>query len=1197
MSTSAGLTPLVDGTPWRIRHVGPSNVGSSVLYISAQGATSGTITVTIEGVSVTLAYNATQAQVLAALQAMSVFSGMTLSVGPNSAANLTAGNVTTSVPRVLGVVSYDLSNAPNSSTSAGASAINTYTGTQVGGSYFAPQWLEMGRTGQERLVQGTLTRRLNDSSEGSSITLPSRFAEIQTIVDGIEPDEQVHFLEFYRGDELRDVINVISSERTPDHVKFSGGNGLELLKKVFEQGRSYCHAPRDIIEICSRARQMVVAEDASGANPSWSSLGAGGYYLYQHWGWQQIGITTSGSPTGGTLTITIAFSDAPTSRYTFTVPYNGDGSSVYSGLVALAPRVAGWGPNVSGGTFPTTAVLGFHSQNAPGICYLNVTASLTGGTSPSVSYGTTGTGTTACVNAPSGVGGQSNVYTAGQGQFIGFDGSCKAGSIVLPISGAGPTNSYADQYHWRYSVTLDNFIPSNASNSGNTTLTLLNVRPSLAPIGYDVVTGFSVIVPEPNNAPVQPYAAWNDTIATTIAPVATSVVGQGQSAVNWPNGPLTLTLERQGRWMRAFVNGVPLPEREIQSDGTMGSMLLIYSISGGSVDTNSYASFTLSEASLVSLKPLLMRDSTRGGDLVLPGSYPTGGLSAQWWQNGDLSGSSAALYLMNSPTRETIPQNPVTQIDAQPQGFVWNKPTLGNPGYNSGTPASAANYSASYASVRYSGAIYVPADIVAANGGTFQMKFTFAATGMPFRLWVGKTQYAAIGLNATALVDSWYGGIGSNPTTVTIGSANVGTKAGWVPIIIECASIAGSGTSFTWQVNFPGSGTFTAPDGSSFTLGSFQTVNGSILSPLGIHRETIQGQSHYQIIQNMLTTYGLQLQVAPAQLESGYFPCQLIPTSRVGTDSGLQLTLGDRRDAEPAINPVVTTDATDQVHRLMGQSGIQQVSANVAGEVTDLSAFRRSIDVFPLFVTEGWSDHSEVSGTGISLLGALLAGELNLRTDPWQQVQAVPRGLERWAQPWPLTGALARIRWNPGDGLRLNFPELGVVDSTPRQILQVTETFNPNGLESMTVDWRQRPLNSAYRLTKAVRSLQRGLRVNSQQVIALPGQYMIEVLNGTTTGTQCIVPMRPGDVIRRAYIRITTNKAYSNNLPPGGTLDVQVSGVNSGFAFADASGSIDVTRFVQTGKTSFDHRFVYNIRNTSATACIVEHQAFVEVVR
>ena len=83
--------------------------------------------------------------------------------------------------------------------------------------------------------------------------------------------------------------------------------------------------------------------------------------------------------------------------------------------------------------------------------------------------------------------------------------------------------------------------------------------------------------------------------------------------------------------------------------------------------------------------------------------------------------------------------------------------------------------------------------------------------------------------------------------------------------------------------------------------------------------------------------------------------------------------------------------------------------------------------------------------TYLALLAQRAASQLALQEDPWQNLAGDPRGTDRLADTFPISAVLSEFHWRPGDGVRFSLPDIGVVDSMPRQITQVTRTFGPTG--------------------------------------------------------------------------------------------------------------------------------------------------------
>lgn len=52
-----------------------------------------------------------------------------------------------------------------------------------------------------------------------------------------------------------------------------------------------------------------------------------------------------------------------------------------------------------------------------------------------------------------------------------------------------------------------------------------------------------------------------------------------------------------------------------------------------------------------------------------------------------------------------------------------------------------------------------------------------------------------------------------------------------------------------------------------------------------------------------------------------------------------------------------------------------------------------------------------------------------LKNDPWENLTGDPRGTDRLADRFPLTGVLNEFHWRPGDGVRFSLP--ASASSTP----------------------------------------------------------------------------------------------------------------------------------------------------------------------
>jgi hypothetical protein len=258
-----------------------------------------------------------------------------------------------------------------------------------------------------------------------------------------------------------------------------------------------------------------------------------------------------------------------------------------------------------------------------------------------------------------------------------------------------------------------------------------------------------------------------------------------------------------------------------------------------------------------------------------------------------------------------------------------------------------------------------------------------------------------------------------------------------------------------------------------------------------------------------------------------------------------------------------------------------------ASEVNDLAAADGA-----LFELQTWVDAGDVAFP--DLLAARLNAELALRETPWEEVRGTPRAQERLADTWPLSSTLSAMRWRPGDGVRLDLPDVSVVDDTPRQLTQVTRTFAAEGRTGTQVAWRQRPRSAG----RSVRSLLRAALGNQRsyqgQKVALTGDYVTAsaVAAGGFTGYSRIA-LFPGDVIVGAELRIVYNSASQpldaevNNTLRGGVL---------GGPWTTTPVAIYATAYATQVSTTLNELYV-RLKNTGGSATDVEFQLIVEVLR
>lgn len=140
---------------------------------------------------------------------------------------------------------------------------------------------------------------------------------------------------------------------------------------------------------------------------------------------------------------------------------------------------------------------------------------------------------------------------------------------------------------------------------------------------------------------------------------------------------------------------------------------------------------------------------------------------------------------------------------------------------------------------------------------------------------------------------------------------------------------------------------------------------------------------------------------------------------------------------------------------------------------------------------------------------------LALRNSAWEEVTARPPGIRQLADSFPISGNLQMFDWKAGDSLLLNFPRLGVVDASPRQLLGVTRTIYQVGLGSVEVAFRQRPRNLATLLRNMMRrfvSKQRNYQGQMLTTTSTPGASPTS--GATDAAAHVPLPSNIGEVAR-----------------------------------------------------------------------------------
>lgn len=435
---------------------------------------------------------------------------------------------------------------------------------------------------------------------------------------------------------------------------------------------------------------------------------------------------------------------------------------------------------------------------------------------------------------------------------------------------------------------------------------------------------------------------------------------------------------------------------------------------------------TMAASNPVTVSRMLLRDHRTwllddgAGPLTLPGLPTPGGLIGHYYDGRDEAAkygpaSTLGRGLMLSPTKDEATR----RLDATPYFTYPSGPQTWQP----------STVAAGYFAARWTGAIYLD---LANHDITLRLDVGDATGG----LWIGRTRWSDLLLSVTGVIG-----------TVSFGTVSLrgrlGTVSGWYPLVLTFAQGAPpAGVALTESV-----------DG-----GAFAPLSPDVLSPYGCYEQQVRNEAHLDQFKQVAETFGYQWTLDPRTLESGAFPGRLIVGRRVGRDTDLILDEDDGTDLQVQGDATQTADALQaDAAGLAGDAG-GQVSAEVV--LYDQAQAH-------LFLHEDYESTSDI--TEPALLAQRISSLLALRGAPWEEVAARPAGFVELADTFPLTGTLQLFRWAPGDGIRLNLPSLGVQDSDPRQIVGLSRTGRPDGVEPPVASFRPRPR----RLRDLLRDLKR----------------------------------------------------------------------------------------------------------------------------
>lgn len=493
---------------------------------------------------------------------------------------------------------------------------------------------------------------------------------------------------------------------------------------------------------------------------------------------------------------------------------------------------------------------------------------------------------------------------------------------------------------------------------------------------------------------------------------------------------VTMAIERHDRWLFFYVQGALVAALEsTMLLGTIGEPQFgVVNTAGAGVSGYTDLDYII----VRDLQPFLMRGSDKG-DYRLPSDPVAGGLRGAYFDEAELrtvGDTTAAFYARAlSPIKKPYARRQDATIN-----FATATPPAWQPVGNGGN----------YFSVRWTGAIYL--DLVAAD-----VTLRLASLDNGARLYVGKTMFGQ------HLLQQWANPTGA-PYTLTSGSlrTHLGIATGWYPVRLEYVQGAGAGGIILQQ---------------SIGGGAYAVVPATSLSPFGVYEAEVRYDSFAEQIRTLVETFGLQYRVDPKSLESGEFPGAMIPRVRVGRDTDKVLEPPESTEVS------VRVSSRDRATTLIADAaglGDQANAAQLSSEAVDFDGlWGTSVADRHLAVASGYESLSDI--TDENLLRTRLASMLTLRSSPWEEVGARPRGYREFRDTFPPTfpvaGALALFDWEPGDGVRLRDDELGLLDTEPRQIVAPSWPFVPAGRGAPTVRFRQRPRSQQDALRQVIRAV------------------------------------------------------------------------------------------------------------------------------
>jgi len=557
---------------------------------------------------------------------------------------------------------------------------------------------------------------------------------------------------------------------------------------------------------------------------------------------------------------------------------------------------------------------------------------------------------------------------------------------------------------------------------------------------------------------------------------------------------------RRGEWMFFQWNGETVATMRAGYLPTQPTEVAVLGAAGGAVD--------LEQISVTTTERQLVR-ADQPGDLQLPGAPPRGGLAGRYFLETDAKARCSATFdytqfarLFMNPLQEPY----AYRVDRTIDFAAADPPTWQPPGPTSGTWWSA----------RWTGAIYLD---LAASDRKLQ---TIVGNGDNVRIWVGRRAPGEVPFFAP-----------NNGTTTSTGlRAHLGSVAGWYPIIIEYR-----------HAHSPAG--LILKDG-AVGFGSYSVVPAERLSPYGVFQDKVQHESHRSMIDRITQEFGYQWTIEPQSLESGSFPGRLVPRVRQGTDRNVRL--GDADGATSGLR--ASGNAADASVRLLIDAAGLAAPGGEGSTTAEAWDFPGAADAF--YVATAWEGAPEITDTALALQRA--ESLLALHAGPTQTVSANPSGDRVLTDTWPITGELSRIEWEPGDAPFLDFPNIAVVDRSPRQLTAVTWPCRPSGIGAPEATWVNKPKGQRTIARRALQGVSAARR-NYQGQFGL----MTGAIGGSST---TLAP----DAYSRLFTNPTRIVTLAVSVDGAFSGTVEVNGVNTGLKLtASTLEPLDVTAWKSSG--------------------------------